>query len=74
MLVGKRCPATNIHYFVEFPNLKTHNALNINSIFLNLWIFTNLNMVFPVVVLVFDFDVFSEGVVTWLLHLIENII
>jgi hypothetical protein len=32
--------------------------------FLKLWMFTDLNMVFPVVVLVFDFDFdeFSEGV------------
>jgi hypothetical protein len=46
MLVGKR--------------LKIHNALDITPIFLKLWIFTNLNVVFPVVVLVFD--EFSEGV------------
>jgi hypothetical protein len=40
--------------FLKFRNLKIHNALNIYPIFLKLWIFTNLNMVFPVVVLVFD--------------------
>jgi hypothetical protein len=31
-------------------------------IFLKLWVFTNFNMVFPVLVLVFDFEEFSEGV------------
>jgi hypothetical protein len=39
----------------------TRKCLNIKPIFLKLWIFTNLNMVFPVVVLGFDFDEF-EGV------------
>jgi hypothetical protein len=38
----------------------------ISTIFLKLWIFTNRNTVFPVVVLVFDFNEFPEGVlVTW---------
>jgi hypothetical protein len=46
---------------VKFRNLKIHNVLDFTLIFLKLWIFTNLNMVFPVVVLVFDFDEFSEG-------------
>jgi hypothetical protein len=46
-----------------FRNLKIHNALEITAIFLKLCIFNNLNMVFPVVVLVFDFNEFySEGV------------
>jgi hypothetical protein len=53
---------TNIHFFVKFRNLKIHNAFDITPIFLKLWIFTNLNRVFPVVVLVFGFDEFSEGV------------
>jgi hypothetical protein len=56
MLVGKRCPHTFLHKISKF------NALDITPIFLKLWIFTNLNMVFPVVVLVFNFDESSEGV------------
>jgi beta-lactamase regulating signal transducer with metallopeptidase domain len=38
--------------------------IQITQIFLKLWIFTNLYVVFPVVVslLVFEFDEFSEGV------------
>jgi hypothetical protein len=36
--------------------------INIKPIFLKLCIFTNLNMVFPAVVLVFDFNESSEGV------------
>jgi hypothetical protein len=40
MLMGKRCPPTYI----------------ITPLFLKLWIFTNLNMVFPVLVLVFDWQ------------------
>jgi hypothetical protein len=35
---------------------------NITAIFLKLWIFSNLNKVFPVAVLGFDFNEFSEGV------------
>jgi hypothetical protein len=35
--------------------------ININPTFLKLWICTHFNMIFPVVVLVFDFDEFSEG-------------
>jgi hypothetical protein len=53
---------TNIHFFVKFRKLKIHSTLDITPIFLKLWIFTNINMVFPVVVLVFDFDESSEGV------------
>jgi hypothetical protein len=49
-------------FFVTFRNLKIHNALDITPIFHKLWIFTNLNVVFPIVVLVFDFDDFLEGV------------
>jgi hypothetical protein len=67
MLVGKRCPQhtrlpTNIRYFVKFRISKIHNILDIKLIFLKLWIFTNFNTVFPVVVLVFDFEEFSEEV------------
>jgi hypothetical protein len=40
----------------------THNILDIKLIFLKLWIFTDLNTVFPVIVFVFDFEGFSEGV------------
>jgi hypothetical protein len=58
---GKGCPPTYISSVVKFRNLKIHNALNITPIFLKLWIFTNLNMVIPVVVLVFDFDFGSAG-------------
>jgi hypothetical protein len=36
--------------------------INIKLIVPKLWIFTNLNMVFRVVVLVFDFNESSEGV------------
>jgi hypothetical protein len=40
--------------------------IDIKLNFLKLWIFTNFNKVFPVVLLVFDFDEFSEGVLlTW---------
>jgi hypothetical protein len=42
-------------YFISY-------FINIKPIFLKLWIFTNLSMVFPVVLLVFDFDESSEGV------------
>jgi hypothetical protein len=55
---------TKIHFFVKFRNWKISYFINNKLIFLKLWvwIFTNLNIVFPVVVLVFDFDEFSEGV------------
>jgi hypothetical protein len=44
-----------------------HNVSHCCSMFLKLWIFTNLNMVFPVVVLVFDLYESSEAIrgVTW---------
>jgi hypothetical protein len=61
--MGGQTLPTNTHFFVKFRNLKIHNTLDITPIFLKLWIFTNLNMVFPVVaLLVFDFDEFLEGV------------
>jgi hypothetical protein len=59
---------TNTHFFVKFRKLKMYNTLDITMIFLKLWIFTNLNMVFPVVKLVFDFDEFSEGVLRGYYH------
>jgi hypothetical protein len=52
---------TSIDFFVKFRVLEIHTALDITPIFLKLLIFTNLNMVFPVVVLDFDFEEFSEG-------------
>jgi hypothetical protein len=39
--------------------------INIKPNVPKLWIFTSLNMVFPVVVLVFDFNESSERGVTW---------
>jgi hypothetical protein len=39
-----------------------HNVLDIKLIFFKLWIFTNLNTAFPLLVLVCDFEEFSEGV------------
>jgi hypothetical protein len=48
--------------FCKISKLKIHSALDIIPMFLKLWIFTNVNMVFPVIVLVFDFDEFSEAV------------
>jgi hypothetical protein len=62
MLVGKRCPPT--YFFVKFRISKIHNFLDVKGMFLKLWIFTNFNMVFPVLVLVFNFKEFSE----WVLH------
>jgi hypothetical protein len=53
---------TNIHFLVKFRISKIHNILVIRLIFLKLWITTNFNTVFLVVVLVFDFEEFSEGV------------
>jgi hypothetical protein len=61
MLVGKHTLLS-----VKFRNLKIHNVFDITPIFLKLCIFTNLNIVFLVLVLVFDFDELSEGYdVTW---------
>jgi hypothetical protein len=48
------------HFLVKFRILKIHNVLDIKLIFLKLWIFTNFNTVFPDLVLVFDFEEFSE--------------
>jgi hypothetical protein len=61
-LVKIQALPTNIHFFVKFRISKIHNVLDVKGIFLKLWIFTNLNTVFPVLVLVFDFKEFSEGV------------
>jgi hypothetical protein len=65
---------------MEFKNLPTniHSKIsyfiNIKLIVSKLWIFTNLNMVFPVVVLVFDLNESSEGVLHghWLNILIKD--
>jgi hypothetical protein len=43
-------------------NSKNSYFINIKPIYLKLWNFTNLNIVFPVLVLVFDFNESSEGV------------
>jgi hypothetical protein len=55
----------NVAHQHTFPckisKFKVHNVLDIKPIFLKLWIFTNFKTVFPVVVSVFDFDEFSEG-------------
>jgi hypothetical protein len=48
---------------VKFRNSKIHNALDIQPISLKLWIFINFNMVFSVVLLVFDFEEVLEGVI-----------
>jgi hypothetical protein len=60
MYVGGQALSTNIHFFVKFRISKIHDVLDIKLIFLKLWIFTNFNTVFPVIV--FDFEEFSEGV------------
>jgi hypothetical protein len=62
MYVGEQALPSDIHFLVKFRIWKIHNVLDIKLIFLKLWIFTNFNTVFPVVVLVFDFEEFSEGV------------
>jgi hypothetical protein len=62
MYVGGQALPTNIHFLVKFRISKIHNVLDIELIFLKLWIFTNLNTAFPVFVLVCDFEQFSEGV------------
>jgi hypothetical protein len=54
--------ATNIRFFVKFRNSKMSHFINIKPLLLKFWIFTYLNMVFPVVVIVFDFNESSEGV------------
>jgi hypothetical protein len=58
-LVGNALP-TNIQFLVKFQISKIHNVPDIKLIFLKLWIFTNCDTVFPVVVSVFDFEEFSE--------------
>jgi hypothetical protein len=59
----KKCVLpTNIHFIVKCRNSTISYFINIKLIFFKLWIFTNRNMVFLVVVLVFDFNEFSEGV------------
>jgi hypothetical protein len=62
MYVGGQALPTNIHFLVKLQILKIHNVLNIKLIFLKLWIFTNFNTVFLVLVLVFDFEEFSQEV------------
>jgi hypothetical protein len=58
---GQRLP-TNIHFHVKFRIQKfITSILDIKLIFLKLCFFTNFNTVFPVIVLVFDFEEFSEG-------------
>jgi hypothetical protein len=53
--------------YVTFPckcrNSKINIFFGITLITLKLWIFTNFNMVFSVVLLVFDFEKFLEGVI-----------
>jgi hypothetical protein len=46
----------------KISNFKNFYFINNKLIFLKLRIFTNFNTVFPVVVLVFDFEEFSEEV------------
>jgi hypothetical protein len=62
MYVGGQALPTNIHFLVKFRISNIHNVLDIKLIFLKLWIFTNFYTVFPVLVLVFDFEEFSEEV------------
>jgi hypothetical protein len=52
----------NIHFLVKFRTSKNSYFINNKPTFLKLRIFTNSNTVFPVVVLVFDFEEFSEEV------------
>jgi hypothetical protein len=47
---------------IKIRNSKKYYFTNIKPMFLKLWIITNFNTGFPVVVLVFDFDEFSVGV------------
>jgi hypothetical protein len=57
MLVGNIFTA-----LVKFRNSKNSYFINIKSMFLKLWHFKNFNKVFQVLVLVFDFNEFLEGV------------
>jgi hypothetical protein len=72
------CLARAITFYCEteilkFRISKIHNVLDIKLIFLKLWIFTNFNTVFPVLVLVFVFEEFSEEVLhrCYMLHFIK---
>jgi hypothetical protein len=58
---SQRLP-TNIRFLVKFRISKNSYFINNKAIFLKLRIFTNFNTVFPVVVLVFDCEEFSKGV------------
>jgi hypothetical protein len=53
---------TNINFLVKCRISKNSYFINNKPIFLKLGIFNNFNTVFPVVVLVFDFEEFSEEV------------
>jgi sodium-coupled neutral amino acid transporter 9 len=67
---GQRLP-TSIHFLVKFRSSKIHNVFDIKPISFNLWIFTNFNTVFPVVVLVFWFwGIFRRCVASTLFSLI----
>jgi hypothetical protein len=55
---GQRLP-TNIHFLVKFRISKNSYFINNKQIFLKLWIVTNFNTAFLVVVLVFDFEKYS---------------
>jgi hypothetical protein len=61
------------HFLVKFPISKIHNVLDIKLIFLKLWVFTNFNTVFPVLVLVSDFEEFLEMVLHGHIGNIERI-
>jgi hypothetical protein len=67
---GQALPILPIHF--QFRISKIHNVLDIKLIFLKLWIFTNFNTAFPVLVLVFDFEEFSEGVLHVLTFVRQN--
>jgi hypothetical protein len=56
---NKRLTIYNIHFLVKFQNSKVSHFSNIKPIFLKLWILTNFNTLFPVVVLYLVFDDFS---------------
>jgi hypothetical protein len=51
-----------LHFLVKFRISKNSYFVNNKPIFLKLRIVTNFNTVFPVIVLVFDFEEFSEEV------------
>jgi hypothetical protein len=60
MYVGGQRLTSNIHFLVKFRISKNSYFINNKPTFLKLWIFTNFY--FPVAVLVFDFEEFSEDV------------